>query len=341
MTFNCVCADILVKITYSMSVCSHCQAALPPENDFVTCGSCKGVLHYGCAGVRETTWRKYSAENKQAWKCAICRVKNVVTDKATLPEVNKQCGQTTADGVDCISETSEIGYLKQLLIHKDLVIASQTDLINSLKAQIQLMQVNNNMQKSESSTSTIMRHMVQGPPPPTQSTKRKSGGLIQDAPTSSVISQIKTSENTKERQLAAKAVNYEVQEALTRAKLNDVINLASNVDEWKVAKPKRYRTKQMIVGDRAEDGKCSLRASETLGYWHVYRLHPSTTAGEVEDYLKVEFPDVKVEKLNSANPTEYSSFKITIRELDEPKIVNAGLWPSGTRVRRFFLSRNR
>ncbi|XP_018321805.1 uncharacterized protein LOC108734661 [Agrilus planipennis] len=55
-----------------MSVCSKCQDPLP-EFDFVTCSSCKGKLHYECAGVRESNWRKCSLELKRNWKCYACR----------------------------------------------------------------------------------------------------------------------------------------------------------------------------------------------------------------------------------------------------------------------------
>lgn len=54
-----------------------------------------------------------------------------------------------------------------------------------------------------------------------------------------------------------------------------------------------------------------------------------------------ELTDVRVEKLKSIDPTVYSSFKVSVRESDDPKILDAGLWPSGTRINRFFLARTR
>lgn len=134
--------------------------------------------------------------------------------------------------------------------------------------------------------------------------------------------------------------NHDLHEALTRAKLNDIIHLesGSRVDE-KWQKVKSRRPHKTVVGNKSGNGECRLRAADSHSYWHLYRLHPDTTPEDVEAYLKNDFPGVLVEKLNSSNPTLYSSFKVTVRETDGPKILDAGLWPSGARINRFFLAR--
>lgn len=69
-------------------------------------------------------------------------------------------------------------------------------------------------------------------------------------------------------------------------------------------------------------------------------MQPETLPEEnIVTYLEKDFPGVVVERLKSANPAAYSSFKVTVGEADGPKIMNADLWPSGTRINRFFLAR--
>src|SRR3978361_67117 len=54
-------------------VCGQCAAALPPDNDFVTCKGCSRGFHYSCTNVRESSWRKKSVEDKALWRCSFCK----------------------------------------------------------------------------------------------------------------------------------------------------------------------------------------------------------------------------------------------------------------------------
>src|SRR3978361_1741783 len=54
-------------------VCGQCAAALPPDNDFVTCKGVSRGFHYSCTNVRETSWRKKSVEDKALWRCSFCK----------------------------------------------------------------------------------------------------------------------------------------------------------------------------------------------------------------------------------------------------------------------------
>lgn len=353
-----------------MSVCSHCSEKLPPENDFVVCGECNSRFHYTCSSVRETVWRKYSKDVKLSWKCAICKIKTVAADseQSCVNDGDLVNGQATPnDSVrkgckdlnpqKSINLSDEIDYLKQLLIHKDLIIEGQVDLINSLKAQIQLMTANTALEtkvlKGNSANSQGHSAVSQGhsaspqgrsfkPGPPEVQSRLKTRnmhGIQCEAQPVKIDGPSSAPEGN-----SVQKSNYAIHEAHARAKMNEVINLAQDVDgtDWRTVKPKRYRNnRQVVIGERSDDGKCRLKASEALSYWHVYRLHPGTSTAEVEDYLKNDFPGVRVEELKSSNPTVYSSFKVTVREVDGPRILDAGLWPSGTRINRFFLPRNK
>lgn len=64
--------------------CSKCSEKL--TTDFAECGLCHGRLHFDCAGLTETTYRKKGSAAKAAWRCINCR--NIpLTDTGTTADV--------------------------------------------------------------------------------------------------------------------------------------------------------------------------------------------------------------------------------------------------------------
>lgn len=336
--------------------CSRCSEKLPAENDFVVCHGCKQQFDYVCAGVREVTWRKYSADAKLAWRCIICKTKNGGDNDGVnirpdwgdsilpTPTKSKGCGKSKIhfDGdlnepTKTTSDFNEVDYLRELLRHKAMIIDGQADLIRSLKDQITLLK-EAALTSGAAAACSIDSTMHQKPtgervlPQKTQvrsSSTTVAGGQFN-----------MQQERVKQANGLADNTKSDTHEAIARAKLRNIINLTNDDDdvggqEWKTVKyPRRRKT---IIGERASSETCRLRAATTYSHWHVYRLHPDTTSDEVENYLKNEFPGVVVETLKSANPSVYSSFKVTVAEKDGDRILDAGLWPSGTRINRFFL----
>lgn len=52
---------------------NHCNECRELVTDGTQCSTCHGYLHYVCAGVAETTFRKMGADKKAAWRCLACR----------------------------------------------------------------------------------------------------------------------------------------------------------------------------------------------------------------------------------------------------------------------------
>lgn len=330
--------------------CSGCSQPLPPENDFVSCRGCEKSFDYVCAGVRESNWRKYNAETKFSWRCVICKAKNT-GDNAKYAVGNspprrveggvKSKNDANTNQVNrskAVDKFDEIDYLKELLKQKDIIIDSQADLINSLKEQILLLKRNIGFATTSptlnpipvSSATNAATHAAhrkqQSSSAPARKTDGSSGQLVNE-------------EGAK-----VGVTNLDVHEAIAKAKLNNIVNLTSDTEdkvqnEWKTVGSRRR--KKTIVGEKPNDSACKLRAVEALSHWHVYRLHPDTRTEDVTNYLRNDFPEVLVESLKSANPEVYSSFKVTVPQRDGPRILDVALWPSGTRVNRFFLPKNR
>lgn len=326
-----------------MTSCSHCTHELPPENDFVTCDGCKNRYHYVCANVRESTWRKYSTDSRLSWRCGICRVKNVVDNsksaangESSLTPGGNELPMSSNDKTHRTHDFDEVHYLRELLTHKDLIINNQKDLIESLKDQVKMLK-----------NSALLDLPRENPPvvKGKQRTELPASGVAKSSKLSS--KQGSTGKDGISDVVAARKTNnvitqYDVHKALTEAKMQDIIQLANSPgdnDGWQ--KVKTRGSKRILVGAKIDDGRCKLRAAESLSHWHVYRLHPTTSAEDVKSYLGKDFPGVAVEQLKVANPEMYSSFKVTVPEKDEPRILDVNLWPSGTRINRFFLARSR
>jgi len=57
------------------------------DEDEIKCSTCNGFLHFGCAALRESTFRKMSINAKQNWCCSKC--KNAIIDtKSKMPIIS-------------------------------------------------------------------------------------------------------------------------------------------------------------------------------------------------------------------------------------------------------------
>lgn len=143
-------------------------------------------------------------------------------------------------------------------------------------------------------------------------------------------------------------------EAATAAKFSEIVNLVNDTGEHlkpKVADTPNSRKRNgrgrrshhQIVGERVVSGSgdAGIRAATTYGSFHVTKLHPDTSSEDLTEFLRPDFPEVKVLKLDSLHPESYSSFKITVCESNEKRILNPSLWPSGCKVNRFFHARKK
>lgn len=82
--------------------------------DFVTCGTCNGSFHYGCAGIMESIYRKWKPEKQQAWRCSVaCRSKSTLTVSThNSPKLNCNLSnsQNTTSHIDSPSNLPNFHY---------------------------------------------------------------------------------------------------------------------------------------------------------------------------------------------------------------------------------------
>lgn len=109
-------------------------------------------------------------------------------------------------------------------------------------------------------------------------------------------------------------------------------------DGWNVARSGKSRKRSGIVGvDSSARG--GLRAVHKCVDLHICMLHPSTTANDLEDYLRPSFPEVSCEAVTPRYPEKYSSFKVRLFDSNFKKAMNPAEWPEGVLIRKFFYQR--
>ncbi|KAL4704360.1 hypothetical protein ACJJTC_010745 [Scirpophaga incertulas] len=64
--------------------CDMCGIAV---TDHVKCGQCGNMLHFKCAGIAETTYRKLGPEKKANWRCLSCRNTHSSNNDSALSEI--------------------------------------------------------------------------------------------------------------------------------------------------------------------------------------------------------------------------------------------------------------
>lgn len=117
-------------------------------------------------------------------------------------------------------------------------------------------------------------------------------------------------------------------------------NKPASDEQWSLVAQRRRRYNTAIKGEKKVDDKYNLQGVPRFSYLHVFRLNPITTTDILKKYLKPQFSEVTVHKMDSKHPEEYSSFKIGVFEENIVKALSPAIWPSGVCVNKFYASRN-
>lgn len=92
------------------------------EEDELNCSICNGFLHFGCASLRKSVFRKMSKNAKQKWSCSKCKynidlksklpTNNTTEDNEAHVLINESFNSLT-DSVNFMSEKFDV-FSKQL-----------------------------------------------------------------------------------------------------------------------------------------------------------------------------------------------------------------------------------
>ncbi|KAK9729729.1 hypothetical protein QE152_g15787 [Popillia japonica] len=105
-----------------------------------------------------------------------------------------------------------------------------------------------------------------------------------------------------------------------------------------VRKGSPYKNCQRVIYGTAQTD-CTIKAVARYAHLHVssYRLDPSLTVEELDNYLKSRnILNAKLEKLQSKRPDEYSSFRVSVPMDVIEDVKNPATWPKDACINRFF-----
>lgn len=97
---------------------------------------------------------------------------------------------------------------------------------------------------------------------------------------------------------------------------------------------RRKNNKFAIYGIAVETA--AIKAVPRKSSLFVSRIMPGTTSGDMEAFLRDDFPEVACIELPSKHPDSYASFKVTLNSDNFSKAHTPDRWPSGVYVDRFF-----
>lgn len=314
--------------------CIRCKQNAPSALDCVKCGA---TIHKGCIKLMKTARLLNDVD-------VVCCEGVNTPDNPKFDEAKVDLAVENVEEGASDALIVEIKYLKKLIEQKDVVIDTQKEAINALKDQVKLL-------KSERTRKSP------GAPSAVRGADVNNGAALHDG---KVVDRVGAGdglcsgaggvEDSGMPAITREKVSAGLHIAGARAVLSKYVNLVGDEGKPDVSgdvrkRPGHHRnrpivgTKEVVLGSDGNAG--TVRAAMEYSPIHVYKLHVKTTTQDLVDYLKPNFPEVKVEMLKSAHPDWYSSFKITVLKHNEAKAMDPDLWPVGVRLSRFFIFRRR
>ncbi|KAJ3644158.1 hypothetical protein Zmor_026830 [Zophobas morio] len=229
------------------------------------------------------------------------------------------------DAMDDLSQQPNTGIEARIFMYiirqKDRIIEEQCQQINLLKARI-----SNLIPSSGAHTKTSIdmgktvvdksdHHVIKTPQKKSTVNNTNNVKIHKDNNETSVAAIGKDTHHTKDQ--------------------NNDTDKREDID-WKTITPKKRKLqlKKSVVG--SSDTSLSIQTIPRVGYVQVYRLCPNTTAEQFQQYLVPKFSIINIEKLNSKDPEIYACFKLTVDLNDVNAAMDPKMWPTGTRINRFF-----
>lgn len=298
--------------TKSVSGCKRCKKVTTSGLKCIVCGI---VSHPSCLNSIKNA--KKIDENS----CNCCG------------EINESACAIADISTDNLLE--KLKHFEELVISKNQTIQYQEIAIKSLQDQVGL------LQKSLCSVSIQYPKKIS-----TASDAREDDNSLSSHEVNKVFSPINTPNQTS--LITAQNASRAIENAQTSNIFNKLIHINSESasSSKRVVSTTQRASRNLFTGNMSACNNLQLKASvkpinPDMKLLHSIYWDPDTDTDELSKYLQKIVPDLKVEKLNSRHPQDYSSFKISVPKSEMEKIMKPELWPSGVRINEFFLSRKR
>lgn len=299
----------------NLQLCKKCNVKVASG---IKCVKCESYFHPSCAK-----------------RCAYVKiVDEVLTCCVRTNEI-----QTLDDNDDNLDQEEVPKIFKYILRQKDTIIMELREKIQILKEQLELQKELLKLKGVDPKIDEVNERIVQKADKPIDRQKSTLKKIDKQTP-----ADLKTS-TLKQSQLALLRAKSNLGSDDTPLDNNDVTAEASqtqtnqpNNTTWSKVVQRRphgrpSRKVPQIVG---ESTISSLKVAPRKGFIYVSRLAPDTTADEVCELLKPEFPEVTCHQLETKYPQYYSAFKVTVHLHNFETALKPNHWPSGCYVTRYF-----
>lgn len=304
----------------SSNICKRCNNSVTTGHQ---CRKCGTISHKSCLKTIKAIFYDDSTVD-----CCL----NVSASLKPSSVVNSESTDSVVD-IGKSVEQIKIEYLEEIVRQKDLVIKNQAMLVDSLQAQITLLNRN---------VASQTQRVVNIPPTSISDCGKKE--LSNKKKKNKAINKKVMVEHQNAPQISSSDVSRALHMAHTSKICNEVVNLTSDlqVESQKPHKIQR-NSRKLIVGNADSDSGNSSFKSATIvqmRYFHITNCDPNTTQEDLMQYLEKIVPMVQVEQLKSRNPVQYASFKISVPTVEASKILKPEVWPSGVVVNHFFRAKH-
>lgn len=351
--------------------CKRCAKKIDRYDDYLLCrGKCNSNFHLNCVSVSagEYTRLRTSGEVK-SWNCDSC--KQDVTSNNELAEALDRVDDKTHD----TTTVCNIEIIIAREINKVIHIINET-ITNPLKADIKMLinenrilseeikslkdSIEENYKKNKNNSTTdgaigldrvdleekkIENHAKQSPRRD-NSTDDKVIDLRSDNKSEKII---ETYRSVLKDTGAIKKINNPDKNEKNVKKKNVIANDTHGNNDFTlvVNKKKKFSDNKTEANDKVQirnrkslvrgvGDVLDLKGVERYMHRHVCRLSPETKAEDIIKYLKPKIPNIMCDKLQSRQPSIYSSFKVSVPARCIDIIDDSNIWPEGVLVNRFF-----
>ena len=111
---------------------------------------------------------------------------------------------------------------------------------------------------------------------------------------------------------------------------------------YQEVKPRRRPRRRVIVtGTRSEGSSKSFTgAPEPSRDLFIYRVSPEANVDDIKEFISTDGVVVRDLIKKSSPESRFQSYRLTVKQSDEKRLLDEAFWPEGVRVRRYWIKRN-
>lgn len=310
-----------------LNKCKRCKSSVQSGLKCITCGV---TSHKSCLNALKTV--KFIDD-----VTVNCCADNTADQAVCNQSVSEGQKMSYQDSTNANVNDIKIKYLEELIRQKDLTITNQAIAITSLQDQVSYLKRELSIFEKPAGEKTTHEPISKSLSYAQASSKNITSNMSSKSKTSkAIVSNVTPS-----------AVSHAIHLAKAHEVCQNIVQLnqdKQDVNErvtLQAVNHVRRRSRNILIGDsNTLPTNSTLKSAKDASFKHFHSTNwdPETNDETLLNYLRGMVPEVKVEKLNSRNPSIYSSFKISVPSVDVDKIIKTGVWPSGVKINQFFRS---